>query len=52
MTTGNVAEDQAAVIVKVVEELPVMRAEAETEFVRLAAEHDAHESGHPGQAHP
>jgi len=45
MTTGNVAEDQAAVIVKVVEELPVMRAEAETELVRLAAEHDAHELG-------
>jgi len=44
MTTG-VAEEQAAVIVKVVEELPVMRAEAETELVRLAAEHDAHELG-------
>ena len=45
MTAGTVAEDQAAVIVKVVEELPVMQAEAETELVRLAAEHDAHELG-------
>ena len=45
MTAGTVAEDQAAVIVKVVEELPVMQAEAETELVRLAAEHDARELG-------
>ena len=43
--TAGVAEEQAAVIVKVVEELPVMQAEAETELVRLAAEHDAHELG-------
>ena len=45
MTAGTVAEDQAAVIMKVVEELPVMQAEAETELVRLAAEHDARELG-------
>ena len=45
MTAGTVAEDQAAVIVRAVEELPVMQAEAETELVRLAAEHDAHELG-------
>ena len=45
MTSGTVAEDHAAVIVKVVEELPMMQAEAETELVRLAAEHDAHELG-------
>ena len=45
MAAGTVAEDQAAVIVKAVEELPVMQAEAETELVRLAAEHDAHELG-------
>jgi hypothetical protein len=41
MAAGTVAEDQAAVIIKAVEELPVMQAEAEAHLVRLAAEHDA-----------
>ncbi len=43
MASGAVAEDQAAVIVTAVDQLPVMQAEAETELVRLAAHHDAAE---------
>ncbi len=43
LAAGAVAEDQAAVIVTAVDQLPVMQAEAETELVRLAAHHDAGE---------
>jgi hypothetical protein len=45
MAEGRVAEDQAAVIIKAVDALPAMQAEAETELVRLAAHHDAKELG-------
>jgi hypothetical protein len=41
MAAGNLAEDQAAVIVRCVDALPVMQAEAEAHLVGLAAEHDA-----------
>src|SRR6478609_5373594 len=41
MAEGRVAEDQAAVIIEAVEQLPTMQAEAEAHLVALAAEHDA-----------